>query len=734
MDYPLRSRFGPYSIDVREGVLRRDGRPVPLTPKAFDVLAALVEQPGRLLTKEELLRTVWPDTFVEESNLAYNVFALRKALGDTAEHAQYIETVPRRGYRFAATVTPEPPAEVIPEPPPTVAPVAAGPIDTNQSEVPLRALATAPRWGLVALAPALAAVAWVAPSWRTTPPAVDPVAALPLTSLQGVVRSPSLSPDGNYGVFTWTGAGEGNPDVYLQQIGTGPQVRLTTDPGTDYSPSWSPDGRTIAFLRRGPAGGKSSVWRIAPLGGPERKVADIHVRMATYRPGSLAWCPDSSCVLVTDSPGIGQMDAVFRIAIDTGEKRQLTFPPALSLDNDPAMSPDGRSLVFRRDTTPFAGAFHRQPLTADLLPEGAPIRLTTTLSAGKPAWTPDGREILFGARGGLWRLDARRGGTPTRLPLVGQDGHTPVVTRTPDGRQRLAYVRSVADANVWRVDVSSPGAPASALPTRAISSTRSDAIANLSPDGGQLVFTSNRGGNLEVFVSSTDGSNAVPLTALGITPGFPRWSPDATRIVFHGDPDARPDVLVVPVRGGRPQVLTSTHPNAAFPSYSRDGRRIYFTVVQAGGEARIWTMPAHGGQAVQVTTSASAMAIEARDGRDLYYVEAVDRTSALWRMPLAGGPSVKLLEGVVLGNFDVVEGGIYYADRASGEAGGYFTDRPTGETRLRYFDVATGQSTTVVSNLGTVGFGLSASRDGRTVFFSRVDSSTDELMVADDWR
>ena len=91
------SQFGPFLIDVRERVVRRDGRPVPLTPKAFDVLAALVEQPGRLISKEELLQKVWPDTFVEESNLAYNVFALRKALGDTAENGQYIETIPKRG-------------------------------------------------------------------------------------------------------------------------------------------------------------------------------------------------------------------------------------------------------------------------------------------------------------------------------------------------------------------------------------------------------------------------------------------------------------------------------------------------------------------------------------------------------------------------------------------------------------------------------------------------------------
>ena len=82
-----------------------DGEPVPLTPKAVDVLVALVERPGRLVSREELLQEVWRDTFVEEANLSYNIFTLRKALGDTADSPTYIETIPKRGYRFKAPVS-----------------------------------------------------------------------------------------------------------------------------------------------------------------------------------------------------------------------------------------------------------------------------------------------------------------------------------------------------------------------------------------------------------------------------------------------------------------------------------------------------------------------------------------------------------------------------------------------------------------------------------------------------
>src|SRR5262250_1468279 len=96
--------FGPFRLDAAEHLLLRDGEAVPLTPKAFDLLLALVERHGHLLEKEELLKKVWPDTFVEEANLASNISQLRKALGDGENGQRYIDTAPKRGYRFVASV------------------------------------------------------------------------------------------------------------------------------------------------------------------------------------------------------------------------------------------------------------------------------------------------------------------------------------------------------------------------------------------------------------------------------------------------------------------------------------------------------------------------------------------------------------------------------------------------------------------------------------------------------
>src|SRR5712691_1594305 len=97
--------FGPFALDAVQKLLFRGGEQLPVTPKAFDTLMALVEADGRVVGKEELLKKVWPDTFVEEGSLSRNISALRKVLGESPDDQKYIQTIPKRGYRFVASVT-----------------------------------------------------------------------------------------------------------------------------------------------------------------------------------------------------------------------------------------------------------------------------------------------------------------------------------------------------------------------------------------------------------------------------------------------------------------------------------------------------------------------------------------------------------------------------------------------------------------------------------------------------
>jgi hypothetical protein len=103
-------------------------------------------------------------------------------------------------------------------------------------------------------------------------------------------------------------------------------------------------------------------------------------------------------------------------------------------------------------------------------------------------------------------------------------------------------------------------------------------------------------------------------------------------------------------------------------------------------------------------------------------------------MPASGGVPVKVLEGVVLANFMVPEKGTYYIDRPAGQRGVHYLDRPKNETRLQYFDFATRRSTTVARNLGTVDQGLTVAADGRTLLYSLMDSSVDDLMLVENLR
>jgi hypothetical protein len=131
-------------------------------------------------------------------------------------------------------------------------------------------------------------------------------------------------------------------------------------------------------------------------------------------------------------------------------------------------------------------------------------------------------------------------------------------------------------------------------------------------------------------------------------------------------------------------------------------------------------MPAAGGDAVQVTPNQGGAAFEAPDG-SLYYL-TVSIVSPVWRLPTSGRDPVKVLDGVVWFNFCVIDKGAYYIDRLEGGA------------RLQFLDFANGKSTTVARNLGEVAAGLAASPDGKTILFTRVDSSVDDLMLVENFR
>jgi Tol biopolymer transport system component len=324
---------------------------------------------------------------------------------------------------------------------------------------------------------------------------------VPLTTLPGAEFSPTLSPDGQSVAFVWSGVNRDNGDIYVQRIGSGPEVRRTTHPAHDFSPSWSPDGQWIAFLR-GEVPGRSELMLVSPFGGPEQSRGEIDIRYAFAYPPHLAWLPDSQALIVVHSPP-DKPTGLSVFSIPSREMQALTSPPVSpGIDRAPAVSPDGRTVAFKRGPDIFVAG-----IAADRRAVISPRPLVHWPFATAMTWTPDGKEIVFASERSLWRVDASGARPPALVPFVGQDAYMPVLSRPGGGSSmRLVYVQMTSDANIWRLDLAAAGAAPSATPALFSPSTRLDANPQLSPDGKRVAFQSLRSGVREIWIADSDGA------------------------------------------------------------------------------------------------------------------------------------------------------------------------------------------------------------------------------------
>jgi Tol biopolymer transport system component/DNA-binding winged helix-turn-helix (wHTH) protein len=720
--------FGPFRLDAEERLLARDGAAVPLTPKAFDLLRALVERHGHLVTKEELFQAVWPDSFVEESNLSSNIALIRKALGDGENGLKFIETVPKRGYRFVAEVreaslvsdndlVPEK-AESQADPPPLAS---APPKRASRRVRPVIFLAAS-----VTVVFSVWAVWWSA--FRSAPALLLPK-IVPFTSFPGNEMQPTFSPDGNQIAFVWDGEKGDNQDIYVKQLGNESRLRLTTNPAAELWPCWSPDGRSIAFTREQTEG--SGLYLIPSLGGAERRITQLS-SVANFYFYQMSWSPDGEWLAVQDRSLPEEPPGIFLVARATGEKRKLTSPPAEAhADRSPAISPDGKTVAFVRFISSGVGDLYLVPTAG-----GETQRLTfDNTGAASPVWTPDSGEILFlrggGSANSLWRVSAT-GEPPVQVEAAGRNLTSIAVSR--QGR-RLAWTQTINDLNIWRMELSGamargrkPSPPLSKLMKLLISSTRTDASPEFSPDGKRIVFASDRSGNSEIWVADSDGQHSVQLTAFnhgGV--GSPHWSPDGRQVVFDARASGSADIYAISAEGGQPRRLTNDLAEDVVPSWSRDGHWIYFSSKRSGSP-QIWRMPAAGGSAIQVTSQGGVDSMESPDGQFLYYTK-VRYAPGIWRRPLAGGEETFVLDHHRAGYWRywaIVEQGIYFAT----------AERPE-QPLIEFFSFATGQVTPVAvleKGLHRATSGLAVSSDGRWLIWSQVDQVSSDIMLMENFR
>jgi Tol biopolymer transport system component/DNA-binding winged helix-turn-helix (wHTH) protein len=677
-------KLGDWLVEPDFNQLSRGRTKHRVEPKVMSVLVHLAEQAGHVVSKDEILRVVWPDTFVGEDALTRCISVLRHIFEDDPRNPRFIKTVSKVGYCLLVAALPE--SDIGTDTPdPQAGELPNGEAHNHSAAVPEseRETAGGSRTGMRALAAALVLVLAgglaigaihvfradsTPPSYRT----------FQLTTNAGEQSRPALSPDGKRLAFVWTKEDGSHQHIYIKELGREPLLRLTDLPDDEYSPVWSPDGKQIAFLSSSATGLGLYVTSF-PSSGPARKVY-IPGETTHWEQGALSWSPDGKSFILVDHIGSQPSSSVYLIDVETLHARPLTTPPAgWEGDLCPLFSPDGSKIAFVRASESEITDLYWIPASG-----GEPHQVTQDRKViNGIAWSSDGKSIVFSSnRAGqeaLWKVTLE-GGTPKRLPVGTEDATEPSI---PPKGNHLAFVEGGAIFGILRIGAAKENAREEDRQT-VVSSTVQDSAPSVSPDGTQFAFQSARSGYQQIWLSSIDGQSLRQLTPDGgpiSGAGSPSWSLLGDQIAFDSRRDGHSHIFVIPVSGGTPKQLTFGDVNDIVPRWSVAGHSIYFRS-NRGGRWQLWKLPAAGGTPQPVTSDDGIAGQESTDGKWLYFARGGE--NGIWRMPLAGGEAVRILDQPATR---------YWAYWQVTKNGIYFLDQRQSTPSISIFDPASGKTT-----------------------------------------
>ena len=559
-------RFGRFAFDPAAGELWKDRRRVRLPEQPRLILVLLMQRGGELVTREELRQSLWPaDTFVDyEHGLNVAIKRLRDALGDSAEQPRFIETVPRRGYRFIGAIDPAPdvPATAPPEP--------AAPFWTRSRALGVTAI-------LIAVGGAVAVLMQPRsiPAAAGEHPQPPPTRLTQVTFDGGLTIQPALSPDGRVLVYASDRAGAGDLDIWSQRDGD-PPIRLSADPVDEREPSFSPDGSRIVF-RSERDGGGIYVMPAYSGGHPRRLAAGGHNprfspdgRFVAYWTGG----PDTDhCHDLTG------MNRVFIVPAEGGAPRQIV--PQFLATCWPVWAPDSRHLLVTVQTAPDA------PLAWFVAPidGGPPVDTGSSLEQRYQFAHLPRQEVWLGTRiiFSVWRLSPRNlwatridpstwqvSDVAEQLTIATEEQTWASASRTG----KLAYSARAHKLPLWSLPLDAERGSVRGGPERLTDGLEYDRYPTISSDGTSICFARAGPKGQAVLVRNAHTGRERVLVAADEGVGLPVISPDGTRVAYdyYGDSAT---VEVIPTNGGASERVVSGC-RCAVSGWSHDNRRLLY--------------------------------------------------------------------------------------------------------------------------------------------------------------
>jgi Tol biopolymer transport system component/DNA-binding winged helix-turn-helix (wHTH) protein len=676
-------QFGGFVLDCAEEKLLLDAEPVSLTPKAFLLLKTLVENQGKVLTKSELMEAVWPDSFVEEGNLPFTAFSLRKTLGDNSDDPRFIETVPRRGYKFIAPVTPifadqaEPDDET----------------SLSTADEPMRDKSRWPRLAptLAVTAAALILTVWgilfVARAWsKPAAPILSRTFSVEQLSTSGNSANAAISPDGKYVVYSDESGGK--QSLWLRNLDTSESVQIVPPSDDQYLGLTFSGGGTSVYFVRLPFGVHAlpSLYRIETIGGVPVKLSDhVNKRIALSEDDTriaFARCRyrrgDFCSLIVADANG-------------ANERKLMGTENGVHIW-DVRFSPDGRVLAVATGRTyndsNASNIFEIDPETG----EQRDVFSERFAEVGSLEWVPDGSGILFSAsdfqdgKASIYLADRRTGkleqltrdaASYETLTLDRAATSMVAIQKVPDFRLHVVaggtttklavasdldalpggrIVYSTFDGEIWSVN------PDGSEQRQLTRSRQAESSVCVSPDGKVIYFSTDESGSRQVWRMNADGSDRRQLTqSVG---GYPLTATADGKYVFY---ESTLDSHLRKVASDGSEEIAVHDKLLRNPAISPDGALAAYFFTDAMVR-KLAVMDLNTKQNIKVLEAPAESLFDrylawSADAKTLYYVTKEDGKTALWRKSLDDTPPQKIADlgdGQVLGISPAENGNFAY--------------------------------------------------------------------------